>query len=167
MHTGEAKTPGGRAGEGTTDGHQRRARPARLSRRSASRPARRCRLNGRTIDFAQCELQPGDDDPQPFSFLTDERSTHRRTDSLLDHVHQRRGPRADSREPAPRADVQRADPIARAALLPVDRGQGRALRRQGRATSSFWSPRAATRTKSTSTASRPACRATCRTRCCG
>jgi tRNA uridine 5-carboxymethylaminomethyl modification enzyme len=29
------------------------------------------RLNGRTIDYTQTELQPGDDDPQPFSFLTD------------------------------------------------------------------------------------------------
>ena len=28
-----------------------------------------CRLNGRTIDYSQCELQPGDDDPEPFSFL--------------------------------------------------------------------------------------------------
>ena len=50
---------------------------------------------------------------------------------MLDHVHQRRGPRADPRQPAPRPDVQRADPVARAALLPVDRRQGRALRRQG------------------------------------
>ncbi|MGC4004583.1 MAG: FAD-dependent oxidoreductase [Pirellulales bacterium] len=30
-----------------------------------------CRLNGRTIDYAQCEEQPGDDRPQPFSFLTE------------------------------------------------------------------------------------------------
>src|SRR5207237_3544744 len=29
-----------------------------------------CRLNGRTIDFSQCELQPGDDIPRPFSFST-------------------------------------------------------------------------------------------------
>ena len=29
------------------------------------------RLNGRTIDYDRTELQPGDDDPQPFSFLTD------------------------------------------------------------------------------------------------
>src|SRR6185295_19014287 len=30
------------------------------------------RLNGRTIDFARIELQPGDERPQPFSFLTDQ-----------------------------------------------------------------------------------------------
>jgi len=29
------------------------------------------RLNGRTIDWSQTELQPGDESPQPFSFLTD------------------------------------------------------------------------------------------------
>ncbi|MCI0358404.1 MAG: tRNA uridine-5-carboxymethylaminomethyl(34) synthesis enzyme MnmG, partial [Planctomycetaceae bacterium] len=36
-----------------------------------------CRLNGRTIDFSQCELQQGDDDPEPFSFLTDETGRRR------------------------------------------------------------------------------------------
>ncbi|MBI3408271.1 MAG: tRNA uridine-5-carboxymethylaminomethyl(34) synthesis enzyme MnmG, partial [Planctomycetes bacterium] len=30
-----------------------------------------CRLNGRTIDFAQCERQPGAESPRPFSFSTD------------------------------------------------------------------------------------------------
>jgi tRNA uridine 5-carboxymethylaminomethyl modification enzyme len=30
-----------------------------------------CRLNGRTIDFAKCELQPGDAEPRPFSFATE------------------------------------------------------------------------------------------------
>jgi tRNA uridine 5-carboxymethylaminomethyl modification enzyme len=34
-------------------------------------------LNGRTIDYSQCELQPGDDDPEPFSFLTDEAGRQR------------------------------------------------------------------------------------------
>ncbi len=29
------------------------------------------RLNGRTIDYSRTELQPGDERPQPFSFLTD------------------------------------------------------------------------------------------------
>lgn len=29
------------------------------------------RLDGRTIDFSQCEVQPGDDDVYPFSFLTE------------------------------------------------------------------------------------------------
>lgn len=70
MHTGEAKAEGGRAGEGTTNslsccfaelGFQ-------LERFKTGTPAR---LNGRTIDYSKLELQPGDDDPQPFSFLTE------------------------------------------------------------------------------------------------
>jgi len=70
MHTGEAKTPGGRAGEGTTAGIS--AALTRLgfvlARFKTGTPPR---LNGRTIDYTQTELQPGDDQPQPFSFLTD------------------------------------------------------------------------------------------------
>jgi tRNA uridine 5-carboxymethylaminomethyl modification enzyme len=30
-----------------------------------------CRLNGRSIDFTQCKLQPGDEPPPRFSFVTD------------------------------------------------------------------------------------------------
>jgi tRNA uridine 5-carboxymethylaminomethyl modification enzyme len=70
MHTGEAKTPGGRGGEGTTGGIS--AALARLGvtlkRFKTGTPPR---LNGRTIDFAQMDLQPGDAHPQPFSYLTD------------------------------------------------------------------------------------------------
>jgi tRNA uridine 5-carboxymethylaminomethyl modification enzyme len=70
MHTGETKTPGGRAGEGTTGGIS--AALARLgitlARFKTGTPPR---LNGRTIDYTQTELQPGDESPQPFSFLTD------------------------------------------------------------------------------------------------
>jgi tRNA uridine 5-carboxymethylaminomethyl modification enzyme len=29
------------------------------------------RINGRTIDYSKTEIQPGDDEPEPFSFLTD------------------------------------------------------------------------------------------------
>jgi tRNA uridine 5-carboxymethylaminomethyl modification enzyme len=70
MHTGEAKTPGGRAGEGTTAGISGAlARLGfRLERFKTGTPAR---LNGRTIDYRRTELQPGDDDPEPFSYLHD------------------------------------------------------------------------------------------------
>ncbi len=70
MHTGETKTPGGRAGEGTTSGIS--AALARLGFRLARfKTGTPPRLNGRTIDYNQVELQPGDDEPEPFSFLTD------------------------------------------------------------------------------------------------
>ncbi len=70
MHTGEAKTPGGRAGEGTTSGISGALNRLgfRLERFKTGTPAR---LNGRTIDYSQTELQPGDDTPLPFSFMTD------------------------------------------------------------------------------------------------
>ena len=70
MHTGEAKTKGGRAGEGTTGtlsdslvhlGFE-------LQRFKTGTPAR---LNGRTINFSVLDEQPGDEDPQPFSFMTE------------------------------------------------------------------------------------------------
>jgi tRNA uridine 5-carboxymethylaminomethyl modification enzyme len=70
MHTGEAKTAGGRAGEGTTNALSQSLVKLgfELQRFKTGTP---CRLNGRTIDFAALQLQPGDDDPQPFSFLTE------------------------------------------------------------------------------------------------
>jgi tRNA uridine 5-carboxymethylaminomethyl modification enzyme len=70
MHTGEAKTAGGRAGEGTTGGLSESLQTLgfTLGRFKTGTPPR---LNGRTIDYGATEIQPGDDDPQPFSFLTD------------------------------------------------------------------------------------------------
>jgi tRNA uridine 5-carboxymethylaminomethyl modification enzyme len=69
MHTGETKTPGGRAGDGTTGtlSDCLRSLGFQLERFKTGTP---CRLNGRTIDFSACEEQPGDADPEPFSFLT-------------------------------------------------------------------------------------------------
>jgi tRNA uridine 5-carboxymethylaminomethyl modification enzyme len=71
MHTGETKTPGGRAGEGTTGGISAALVRLgfRLERFKTGTPPR---VNGRTIHYSQLELQPGDDTPEPFSFLTDE-----------------------------------------------------------------------------------------------
>ncbi|MCH2180417.1 MAG: tRNA uridine-5-carboxymethylaminomethyl(34) synthesis enzyme MnmG [Mariniblastus sp.] len=70
MHTGEAKTAGGRAGEGTTHGISGALQRLgfRLERFKTGTPPR---LNGRTIDYERTEIQPGDEQPQPFSFLTD------------------------------------------------------------------------------------------------
>ena len=70
MHTGEAQTPGGRAGEGTTSGVSRSlvAAGIRLDRFKTGTP---CRLSARSIDTSALERQPGDPDPQAFSFLTE------------------------------------------------------------------------------------------------
>lgn len=70
MHTGEAKSQGGRAGEGTTTGISNAlARLGfRLQRFKTGTPPR---LNSRSIDYEKTEMQPGDEVPQPFSFLSD------------------------------------------------------------------------------------------------
>ena len=70
MHTGEAKTAGGRAGEGTTSGisHAFERLGFRVERFKTGTPAR---ISSRTIDYSKTEIQPGDSNPQPFSFLTD------------------------------------------------------------------------------------------------
>ena len=70
MHTGENRTAGGRGGEGTSSGISQALRRLgfRLERFKTGTPPR---VNGRTIDFAACEEQPGDDAPTPFSFLHD------------------------------------------------------------------------------------------------
>src|SRR3954453_3444745 len=70
MHTGEVKTAGGRAGDVASEGlsGSLRALGFELRRFKTGTPPR---LNGRTIDFSRLEVQPGDDDPVPFSFLND------------------------------------------------------------------------------------------------
>jgi tRNA uridine 5-carboxymethylaminomethyl modification enzyme len=70
MHTGEVKTPGGRGGDAAATGLSGSLRELgfELRRFKTGTPPR---LNGRTIDFTRLELQPGDVEPVPFSFLTD------------------------------------------------------------------------------------------------
>src|SRR5262249_61103742 len=70
MHTGEAKSKGGRAGDAVAESlsDSLAACGFRLARFKTGTP---CRLNGRTIDFTKTELQPGDPVPRPFSFSND------------------------------------------------------------------------------------------------
>ncbi|MCI0456248.1 MAG: tRNA uridine-5-carboxymethylaminomethyl(34) synthesis enzyme MnmG [Gemmataceae bacterium] len=71
MHMGEAKTRGGRAGDASAEGlsDSLAACGFELARFKTGTP---CRLNGRTIDFSKVEEQPGDFDPRPFSFATEQ-----------------------------------------------------------------------------------------------
>src|SRR5262249_37254432 len=67
MHMGEAKTRGGRAGDGSAEilSDSLTSCGFQLARFKTGTP---CRLNGRTIDFTKTEVQPGDAEPRPFSF---------------------------------------------------------------------------------------------------
>jgi tRNA uridine 5-carboxymethylaminomethyl modification enzyme len=69
IHRGEEKTPGGRHGEAPANGLSRRllAVELRLGRLKTGTPAR---LDTRSIDWGCLEMQAGDADPVPFSFLT-------------------------------------------------------------------------------------------------
>ncbi len=70
MHTGEQKAEGGRAGDKSALGMSAALTELgiELQRFKTGTPAR---LNGRTIDFSRCTEQPGDVDPEPFSYLTE------------------------------------------------------------------------------------------------
>ena len=69
MHTGESKTPGGRAGEGTTSGISGALHRLgfEVERFKTGTPPR---INAKSIRYDDCEIQPGDEPPRGFSFMT-------------------------------------------------------------------------------------------------
>ncbi len=70
IHMGDVKIPAGRAGEAPSIGLARtlESLDLKMGRLKTGTPPR---LDGRTIDWAALEMQPGDDPPMPFSFLTE------------------------------------------------------------------------------------------------
>src|SRR5713101_6638760 len=69
IHIGDQSTPAGRVGEAPAMGLSKTLERIgfELGRLKTGTPPR---LDGRTIDWAQLEMQPGDDPPEPFSVLT-------------------------------------------------------------------------------------------------
>jgi tRNA uridine 5-carboxymethylaminomethyl modification enzyme len=69
IHQGETRTPAGRVGEAPSIGLSDRlyALGLKMGRLKTGTPAR---LDGRSIAWARLEMQPGDETPVPFSFLT-------------------------------------------------------------------------------------------------
>jgi tRNA uridine 5-carboxymethylaminomethyl modification enzyme len=86
MHTGAARTHGGRAGDSAAEGLSDSLAGCgfQLARFKTGTP---CRLNGRTIDFSRTEVQPGDPDPRPFSFAT-ERITQPQLDCHITYTNE-------------------------------------------------------------------------------
>jgi tRNA uridine 5-carboxymethylaminomethyl modification enzyme len=74
IHRGEARIPAGRIGESPALGlsNTLKSKDFSVGRLKTGTPPR---LDGRTIDWTSLEMQPGDDPPEPFSFLTDKITT--------------------------------------------------------------------------------------------
>jgi tRNA uridine 5-carboxymethylaminomethyl modification enzyme len=68
LHVGLQNQTGGRMGDSvSTLSDSLKALGFEVKRFKTGTP---CRINGRSIDFGQCEMQPGDDPPPHFSYLT-------------------------------------------------------------------------------------------------
>ena len=70
LHVGENSRPGGRMADASSGlSENLRQLGLEIGRFKTGTP---CRLNGRSIDFTKCQLQPGDEPPPRFSFFRDD-----------------------------------------------------------------------------------------------
>ena len=120
---------------------RRTAARARICRSGRLKTGTPPRLDGRTIDFSRLEVQPGDDPAPVFSFIGTPRHASAAA-ALLDHAHNARTHEIIRGGPRPLAAVHRRHQGRRPAVLSVDRGQGRALRRHATRTRSSSSRKA-------------------------
>ena len=125
IHMGDVQIPAGRIGEAPSVPLAERlyALGLVMGRLKTGTPAR---LDGRTIGWDRLEMQAGDDPPVPFSFLT--KRNHHPADRMRGDAYQRADARDHPAEPAAIADVFGRHQKYGAALLPLDRGQGSAVR---------------------------------------
>ncbi len=89
IHCGEQQYPAGRSGEPAAVllGESLKALGLRGCRLKTGTPPR---LDGRSIDWSKFTVQPGDEDPTPFSFRTQSGRASRQAGALLHRVHHRR-----------------------------------------------------------------------------
>ena len=128
IHMGEETRPAGRIGDAASVRLALRIEELALplGRLKTGTPPR---LDGRTIDWAAVGTQAGDEDPVMLSFLS--RETGEPTDQLRRDGDEPQHARDHPGEPAALGRLRGADRGRGAAVLPVDRGQGGALRGQG------------------------------------
>ena len=128
IHIGTFRTPAGRAGEiaSVELAESLRGLGFEMGRMKTGTPPR---LKASTIDFGRLERQDSDPCPEPFSYTTE--TLRRGAAPLLLLVHDGRDAPPDPRKHPPVAPVLGDHPGNQRPILPVARGQGGALLRQG------------------------------------
>jgi len=161
IHLGERKIPAGRVGEAPSMGLSLTLERfgLKLGRLKTGTPPR---LDGTTIDWASLEMQPADDPPVPFSFLT-ERITNRQIECGITRTTPETHAIINAnlhRAPMYSGQIEGTGPRYCPSI------EDKVVRFSGRtSTRSSWNPRAWMTPRSTRTASRPRCPKTSSWRC--
>ena len=164
IHIGETQYAAGRMGDPPSTALAHKLREGRfvVDRLKTGTPPR---IDGRTLDYSVMAEQPGDDPRPVMSFMGSHADQPAQVSCWITDTCERT--HQIIRDALHRSPLySRPDRRHRPALLPVDRGQGGALRREGVATRSSSSPKGWTSARSIRTAFPPRCRSTCSWRWC-